>query len=272
MNMIYIERYRKDEDIIPPDDWFSDAKEATERAKIEKGNHEFDRNLFADVNRVRPALEKIFYDKCAYCETKFLAAADWDVEHFRPKGRVAERENHPGYYWLCYEWENLYLSCPHCNQRRKDKPRWSDPQTLPSGGKLDQFPILGEKTRAMLPDDDIYQEHTLLIDPCYDDPEWYLAYDPFGDIIPLGDNPYGEMTIKIFHLKRRRLRDARRSVIKLTSEFVKKIKKARSNGNSDAVDELEDLLQCHILADNSRYAGAARFVVHNAEYFEDIDS
>ena len=272
--MIFINRYRKDEnheEIRPSDDWFCDAYDATEVAKIEKDNHEFDRNIYADNNRVRPAIEKLFYDKCAYCETKFLAAADWDVEHFRPKGRIAEREDHLGYYWLGYEWENLYLSCPHCNQKRKDKPRWGDPQTLPAGGKLDQFPLMDERTRAMSHNSDIYGEHTLLIDPCYDDPEWYFAYDPHGQIFSLGDNPYGEETIEIFHLKRRRLRDARRGIIKLTSEFVKKIKKAQSNGNDDAINDLEDLLQ-NFIADNSQYAGVARFVVNNAENFEGIDS
>lgn len=272
--MIFVDRYRKDENnkkIRPPDGWFSDANNATEVAKREQDNHEFDRNIFADEKRVRPALEKLFYDKCAYCETQFLAAADWDIEHFRPKGRIAERKDHLGYYWLGYKWENLYLSCPHCNQLRKDKPRWSDPRMLPAGGKLDQFPLMDERTRAMSPNSDVYEEHTLLIDPCYDDPEWYLAYDPHGQIIPLGDDPYGEKTIEIFHLKRRRLRDARRKVIKLTSKFVKKIKKARSNGNNDAVNDLEDLLQYHI-ADDSQYAGAARFVVNNAENFEGINS
>jgi len=272
--LIFVDRYRKDEnnkEIRPSDDWFSDANDATEVAKIEKDNHEFDRKIFADENRVRPALEKLFIDKCAYCETKFLAAADWDVEHFRPKGRVAKQEDHPGYYWLCYEWENLYPSCPHCNQRRRDKPRWGDLRTLPAGGKLDQFPLLDEETRAMSPDDDIYQEHTLLIDPCYDDPEWYLVYDPHGQIHPLEDNPYGETTIEVFHLKRRRLRDARRGVIRLTSKILAKIKKAKSIGNDDAVNDLEDLLQ-YMLGNDSPYAGAARFVVNNAENFEGIDS
>ena len=41
------------------------------------------------------------------------------MEHFRPKGAVKQSRGgeiiHPGYYWLAYNWENLYLSCKKCN-------------------------------------------------------------------------------------------------------------------------------------------------------------
>ncbi|MBW8038368.1 MAG: hypothetical protein FVQ85_00015 [Planctomycetes bacterium] len=269
--MIFVDRYRKDEsgrDIRPPESWFDDAVEATELAKNERSGHKWDRNVYADEARLKPALEKLFFDKCAYCETKFLAGADSDVEHFRPKGRVAERKKHPGYYWLGYKWENLYLSCPHCNQLRKDKPRWGDPRTLPSGGKLDQFPLLdgAEATRAMGPDDDIYEEATLLIDPCYDDPEWYMAYDPQGQVLALEDNPYGEKTIEVFHLKRRKLRDARKVIMDFTIHFLEKIKEAKSQGNEDAVGFLEELLE-ELLSASSEYAGVVRFVLNNSAVF-----
>ncbi len=213
--MIYIDRDRVDENgvpIRPNDAWFQAAEEATEVALQENGDHDADRDIFAHVE-VRKALEKLFYDKCAYCECKIIAGWDWNVEHFRPKGRVAEREDHVGYYWLAYHWDNLYLSCTHCNQRRKDRPRWADPEELPAAGKMDQFPLADEDTRAMSPDDDIYAEHTLLIDPCYDDPESYLMYDPFGQVFPLKDDPYGERTIDVLHLERRRLRDPRRKTV-----------------------------------------------------------
>lgn len=268
--MIFIDRYRKNErgkDIRPPKSWFDDAAEATKLAKNEMGKHKWNRGVYADKARLKPALEKLFFDKCAYCETKFGAAADSDVEHFRPKGRVAERkEDHPGYYWVGYDWENLYLSCPHCNQLRKDNPRWGDPQTLSSGGKLDQFPLLEEKTRAMSPDCDIYEENTLLIDPCYDDPEWYLKYDPHGQILSIDDNLYGEKTIEVFHLDRRRLRDARKIIVDFTVHFLEKIREAKSRGNEDAVGFLEELLE-KLLSASSEYAGVVRFVVNNSAVF-----
>ena len=273
--MIFVDRYRRDENgevIEPPASWFEDAVVANELAIKEKKAHKWNKALYADPARVKPALEKLFFDKCAYCETKFLAGADSDVEHFRPKGRVAELKKHLGYYWLGYKWENLYLSCSHCNQLRKDKPRWEDPRTLPSGGKLDQFPLLdgAEATRAMGPDDDIYEEVTLLIDPCYDDPEWYLAYDPQGRVLALEDNDYGEKTIEVFHLKRRRLRDARKPVIVRTMKFLEKIEEAKLQGNDPAVSVLTELLDGYLSSD-SEYAGVVRFVVNNAEIFLNND-
>lgn len=270
--MIFIDRYREDENgkpIRPSDSWFSKANKATEVAKLEKTKHKWDRGIYADVREVRPALEKLFHDKCAYCERAL--PGDWDVEHFRPKGRLAEREDPPGYYWLGYEWENLYPSCTHCNQLRKDKPRWGDRRTLPSGGKLVQFPVVDEKTRAMGPDNDIYREHTLLIDPCYDDPEWYLGYELNGQIFALDGNPYGDKTIEVFHLKRRRLRDARKKTIEWVIRFLRKIKKAESRGNDEAVKDFKELLQI-LLEESSKYVGAARFIENNFSSFLGEDS
>src|SRR5713101_4807105 len=100
--MIYVERDQTDANgvnIRPNDAWFELAVNATATAIEEKSEHEADKAIYAHAE-VRKALERLFYDKCAYCESKMTATADWDVDHFRPKGRVAECEDHPGYYWL----------------------------------------------------------------------------------------------------------------------------------------------------------------------------
>ncbi|MFZ4801801.1 MAG: hypothetical protein ACOYLR_07410 [Chlorobium sp.] len=87
--------------------------------------------------------EKVFHNKCAYCESTLeLDRYLGDVEHFRPKGQVTMKQdgkkrecvsvrienkfklNHPGYFWLAYEWQNLMPICSRCN----------------SGAKADQFP------------------------------------------------------------------------------------------------------------------------------------
>jgi uncharacterized protein (TIGR02646 family) len=265
--MIFVDRFGKDEagrPIKPSQSWFKRAQAKTKLAAEERGAHEWDLSVYGDPKEVRPALEKLFNDKCAYCESSL--GDGWEVEHFRPKGRVAEREDHPGYYWLGYEWTNLYASCTYCNQRRKDKPRWGDPRTLPAAGKLDQFPLLDERTRAMSPAADILKEHTLLIDPCSDNPERYLGYEPDGQIFSLGKNPYGEKTIEVFHLKRRRLRDARKFQIRLVTKVLGKIKKAKSKNNRRAARDFADLLT-DLCAEDSKYAGAARFVKSHRDIF-----
>lgn len=74
-------------------------------------------------SKVIDALNLSYDNKCAYCERICKA----DVEHYRPKKKVRESINHPGYYWLCYEWTNLIPSCINCNRE---------------GAKHDQFPVL----------------------------------------------------------------------------------------------------------------------------------
>ncbi len=266
--MIYVQRDRMDEagEVIRPNNaWFERAATASAKAIAEKDNHEANKAIYAHTE-VRKALEHLFHDKCAYCESKITATADWDVEHFRPKGGVAEREDHLGYYWLTYELYNLYPSCQHCNQRRKDRPRWADPTELPAGGKADQFPLVDESTRAMEPSDDVYAEHTLLIDPCFDDPENYLGYDPTGQIFSLNDNPYGERTIDVLHLSRRRLTIPRSEMVQTVRFVLKLIANVAIAANASAAKDLKAFLE-NIQAGKSQHAGIARYVArHPAEF------
>jgi hypothetical protein len=120
-----IDRNRPDDQghlIKPSDDWFRKASEKQKEIikDIREGRvPNFDANIYADRNEIRPVLEKLFFGKCWYCEWK-PTRNDWDVEHFRPKARVYEDPHHQGYYWLCYEWTNLYMSCQYCNQARRE--------------------------------------------------------------------------------------------------------------------------------------------------------
>jgi hypothetical protein len=42
------------------------------------------------------ALDDLFHEKCAYCESRYRAVDSRDVEHFRPKGAITESPAHPG--------------------------------------------------------------------------------------------------------------------------------------------------------------------------------
>ncbi len=109
-----------------------------------------------------------FGDKCWYSEVPRINA-DFDVDHFRPKGAIKKAkgsfaarvvngvvEKHPGYWWLAFEPKNYRYACKYANQPR-DK-----------GGKHDYFPLASEATR-------IWNQSTLpahttelvqLLDPC----------------------------------------------------------------------------------------------------------
>lgn len=68
--MIRIARDRTDDASVPirPDsDWFERARQAMEAAKREGGDHQPRPDVYGHP-LVRAALEKLFYDKCAYCE------------------------------------------------------------------------------------------------------------------------------------------------------------------------------------------------------------
>ena len=80
----------------------------------------FDDALYGHAS-VKQALIAAQHGKCCFCERKI--GAEGDVEHFRPKASFCQGERspleRPGYYWLAYEWDNLLLACPICNQRFK---------------------------------------------------------------------------------------------------------------------------------------------------------
>lgn len=269
--MIYINRQKRDENrrqIRPSEEWFKKAKAATKTAIKEKRKHKWDDNIYANKKEVRTALEKLFNYKCAYCE-KSLLGIDWEVEHYRPKGKVAKRKDHPGYYWLGYKWENLYPACTHCNQMRIDKPLWDDPRELPAMGKSIKFPLRYESTRAMSHNEDIKKEYTLLIDPCYDDPELYFGYNFKGEIFALDeDDPCGDKSIEVYNLKERRLEKKRLKTIKSTVGvlvIMKSVQKVKPV-NREALKASKELLQ-ELVSDEAQHAGVARFVKDNTVDF-----
>jgi len=267
--MIRLRRDRLDLEgtrIFPQAPWPELAREALEKALRESEAHEAKREVYAH-DLVRAALEALFHGKCAYCETKVTASSDWPVEHFRPKGRVAERPDHPGYYWLAYEWTNLYLSCTLCNERRRDRPRWGDCRLAGSGGKGDQFPLEDENRRAMAPGDDLRSEKPLLLDPCRDDPNEALSYNGLGEVVAIRDSPRGLATIAVFHLDRRRLRDLRRSVVDEVVRVLTILDRGRDEISSEARTDLFNWLQRFRMQDSCEYAAVARAIFRDPAAF-----
>jgi hypothetical protein len=172
-------------------------------------------------------LENRFNNKCAYCETK-IEGFIGDAEHFRPKGRVRSetdeaskvveildennvRIQHPGYFWLAYNWKNLLPSCHLCNRY---------------GGKKDLFPVgkqhvgvtrltsaqvnaLFEKITQSLASPDIYYlepadldvfEDRLLLHPYYDEPEKHLYFKSDGRCAVWQNSKKGEASKKVYDL------------------------------------------------------------------------
>jgi uncharacterized protein (TIGR02646 family) len=156
-----------------------------------------------------PFLARLRKDKCWYSESK-NSGSDKDVEHFRPKGAVAEDPDHEGYWWLAFDYQNYRYSCQWCNQRRVDTLNDTD------GGKWDHFPV-GAGFRAWSEGDNCDDEEIELLDPT-DPHDWkLLTFRPDGKPIPAkppGTREYAraEVSIWLYHLDRKEFVDDRRSL------------------------------------------------------------
>lgn len=155
----------------------------------------FDNGIYADKS-VKKALIESQHDKCAFCESKITHISYGDVEHFRPKAAYRQKANDPlttpGYYWLAYEWDNLFLACQLCNQRHKKN----------------LFPLANPAERATSHRHNAEQEHPLFIDPALDDPEEYISFRrelPYA----INDNSRGFVTIVSLGLERTELSEVR---------------------------------------------------------------
>ena len=88
----------------------------------EQGRRRFDfeRRIYAH-EAVKQVLVAAQHGKCCFCEK--MVGCHGEIEHFRPKAAVQQKRGkplmRPGYYWLAYEWTNLYLACGTCNSREK---------------------------------------------------------------------------------------------------------------------------------------------------------
>lgn len=139
---------------------------------------------------LRDHLLWLFHNKCAYCEVDYRSAPV-QVEHFRPKRKVTGASDHPGYYWVMFDAENLLPSCARCNNKKRNA-----------------FPVQG--TRAMDPTDDLNKELPALLDPSRDTDNEIAKHvtvitdesDPnlFGALKCLDNSPRAQYSIKVYGL------------------------------------------------------------------------
>jgi len=166
------EGWREDAEIVNAQILAED--DSKKRAEIIDQND----NLWREVKH---ELAKLFNNKCWYTESK-QEGTDTDVDHFRPKKRVAEvkdKENpHPGYWWLAFKLDNYRFSCIYANRRRRDV------ESGDVGGKADHFPIWDEACRARCPDDDCDDEQAMLLDPCKVTDVALITFKDDGEAMP----------------------------------------------------------------------------------------
>ncbi|MEG4959665.1 MULTISPECIES: hypothetical protein [unclassified Microcoleus] len=196
--------------------------------------------------------------KCWYSESK-NPTSDKDVDHFRPKNRVAEDPDHEGYWWLAFNWRNYRYSCQWCNQRRVDAANGTD------GGKLDRFPVAPGSFRARLEGDNWRQEEVELLDPI--DPEdWkLLTFLRNGQPTPAKDKGTREYdraatSILVYHLNCRELVVERMTVASTIRQLVESMDIAYSkiiDPDMKAIYKSQQKNLLRAINHNSPYSAAA---------------
>ncbi len=173
------------------------------------------------MDAVRAALLKCQHNKCCFSEALFTRDYS-NVEHFRPKGRVDPypkgKPYYPGYYWLAYSWENLFLCKAAIN----------------SSDKRNFFPLAEGSPRNRNHKDSHIEIH-LLIDVNRENPRDFIRFR--NDEIR-GINKRGKFNIKFFGLRHHELVEARRSRFKLLKSIRDLIDMAIDSGADK--DEFEE--------------------------------
>jgi uncharacterized protein (TIGR02646 family) len=142
------------------------------------------------------ALIALFRGACAFCESRLSLSDRQNVEHFRPKQRAAQLDGRVDplhYWWLAYDWRNLYSICSECRSHKG--PR---------------FPVKGRRAEySKNAPEALPKEQVLLLDPCgLEDPEEELRFLEDGTV--RSESERGRTTIDVFGLNRMSLVSARR--------------------------------------------------------------
>jgi uncharacterized protein (TIGR02646 family) len=201
---------------------------------------------WSDQN-LRSQLWEMQHGKCCYCERSIQIKWESDVEHFRPKTEIAELPNDQlGYWWLAYEWTNLFLSCQNCNRVKKT-----------------HFPVINEVDRARQESDDLSKEDSYLINPETSEPEDHFLYDwvqkkKIGIVFLKGKTEKGEQTIKILNLNRNELLHERTEIIQDLQLLAWSMIKAKEEGNLELIQRRKDEIW-KATSSKRKFAGFRRF-------------
>lgn len=199
---------------------------------------DFESSIYG-AKSVKNKLIAIQHGKCCFCESRITHISYGDVEHFRPKGGYSQDTDddlhRPGYYWLAYNWANLFLSCQLCNQRFKKN----------------LFPLEIPGERASSHHDDIAREQPLFIHPSNDDPAQHVG---FRDEFPyaINGNRRGRLTIEWLRLDRDALNEMRRDCLEKLKllELIVKLDIPQSPDATAQIDKMQ--------RDEAQYASMAR--------------
>ena len=174
-----------------------DAYDKNKRAYINNKKRFTIESKIYNHHTVKTSLKKAQYAKCCFCE-KDQSDEYGAVEHYRPKAGYKQVRktplNKPGYYWLGYDWKNLYFVCSPCNTHK---------------GNI--FPLADQTKRATSHHDNVTNEEPYLLDPGgIEDPRDHIVFD--SEFVR-GKSLHGVETINACRLNRNGLNEKRKKLL-----------------------------------------------------------
>jgi len=250
-----------------PENWKNIAKDAKIEANNDIKKINKNSNIWSDI---KSYLAKLSFDKCWYCECRQIRS-DNAVDHFRPKGRVANTEpKHTGYTWLAFDYKNYRYACTYCNSKRKNI------NTDETEGKGDEFPLIDESKRAYKESDNIKLEKPILLDPCNINDVRLLDFTFDGRPCPKNNlddirKKRVEQSIKLYHLDNPKLNNKRNDLALEINEKISEINNfLEENPNIDPSESLQKDLQKFMNPESELSVFSRRFISGYRE-FEWID-
>jgi uncharacterized protein (TIGR02646 family) len=185
--MIHIERTEEPGELQSPmvRSWRQRARRFFKRPYAMRSQERFPFEQVELLPQVVEALKKMSHEKCAYCESK-VVFPEFDIANHRPRSGALELAgaiSPDHYWWLAYEWFNLYLVCTVCNRLKGNR-----------------FPLGSRRAEHLASEADIKKEAALLFDPCVDFPEDELIFDGYGNVA--SESKRGRVTIDSLNLNR----------------------------------------------------------------------
>ena len=192
----------------------------------------FEKNIWLEA---LPTLNELFQGKCAYCESK---VDNIQIDHFRPTTSAVNIDGKivGGYWWLAYDWNNLYSICAECNRH-----------------KANRFAVKGKRKTYPAID---FSENYLLIDPCHkkDIDENPFNFDNKGFIH--GSTERAKITIDTLGLNRMSLVKRRQIAAKDLLKILKLIAKREQPVDIWSTEWLDKLLP-----DNAEFWAMRRYIM-----------
>lgn len=230
--MIKLERGPRPECFSNPE--FESARRAfldEGKSQTMKRRRHIDYDVFSEVEA---SLVERFGSKCFLCESLLPDDSTSKVDRYRPwegvrgvsNDKRAKELYHPDhYYWLAFEWENLFLACPTCRKYRRN-----------------YFPLVDESKRCEVGalGDELDNEGPLLLNPFVDTIEDHLVFDENGNVRPL--TVRGEATIHYFGLEREWLKKGRREAAAKLKRELEGLARKKWATNEQFLSLLKELL------------------------------